>query len=188
MDHGYARVSTRDQTLASQVELLRQAGVERIWRETASGAVAARPVLDELLAGLRPDDRLTVTRLDRLGRSLPHLLRTVDDLAGRGVHLVSLRERIDTAGAVGRFQLAMFAAMAEFERNLTIERTIEGLVAARASGKRLGRPTVMTDARRQVAAGMAAGGAKVKEIAETLQISRASVYRMLADDGWPPYV
>ena len=115
---GYARVSTSDQSLAGQVDALRAAGCERVWTDVASGARAHRPALDELVAAAAAGDNVVVTRLDRLGRSLPHLLGLVEDLAAAGVGLRSLGEEIDTSSATGRLVLHVFGALAEFERGL----------------------------------------------------------------------
>ncbi|MGB0971367.1 MAG: recombinase family protein, partial [Mycobacterium sp.] len=129
---GYARVSTSDQSVDGQVDALRAEGCERVWTDVASGARTSRPAFDELLATATPGDTLAVCRLDRLGRSLPHLLSLVEDLAAQGVGLRSLSEQIDTASATGRLVLHVFGALAEFERGLNHERTMAGLAAARA--------------------------------------------------------
>lgn len=136
---GYARVSTKGQTVRPQRIALRTAGVDQIIEETRSG-ISDRPALDKLLSALSPGDELVVTRLDRLGRSMPHLVAVVTDLQARGVDFLSLHEQIDTSTATGKLQLSLFAAFAQFERDLISERTKAGLVAAREAGRLPGRP------------------------------------------------
>ena len=141
---GYARVSTTDQQPQLQVDALQRAGCYRVFTETASGARADRPVLEQLLDQLRPGDTLVVWKLDRLGRSLRHLVDTVTGLAERGIGFRSLQEAIDTTTPGGKLVFHVFAALAEFERDLIRERTAAGLAAARARGRHGGRPSVMT--------------------------------------------
>ena len=131
MDVGYARVSTGEQTLALQLDALAQAGCGRVFEETASGAKADRVVLAEVLAYLRAGDTLVVWRLDRLGRSLGHLIETVAELAGQGIGFKSLTEQIDTTTSGGKLVFHVFGALAEFERNLIRERIHAGLVTVR---------------------------------------------------------
>jgi DNA invertase Pin-like site-specific DNA recombinase len=136
---GYARVSTADQTLSMQLDALRAAGCERVHQETASGKQADRPELAQALKALRPGDTLMVWRLDRLGRSLPHLIQTVASIEAQGASFESITEKIDTHSATGRLVFHVFSALAEFERNLISERTREGLQAARRRGTKGGR-------------------------------------------------
>src|SRR5690349_3023643 len=131
MNVGYARVSTKEQTVALQVDALKRAGCERIHAETISGAATARPVLERLLQDLRPGDVLIIWKLDRLGRSLKHLIEIVNALLARGVGLKSLNDPIDTTTPQGRLVFNMFASLAEFERDVIRERTQAGLSAAR---------------------------------------------------------
>jgi DNA invertase Pin-like site-specific DNA recombinase len=147
---GYARVSTTDQHPQLQVDALTAAGCYRIFTETASGARADRPTLAQLLDQLRPGDTLVVWKLDRLGRSLRHFVDTIAGLADRGVGFQSLQEAITTTPG-GKLVFHVFAALAEFERDLIRERTNAGLVAARARGRHGGRPPVMTAHKLQVA-------------------------------------
>ncbi len=182
MIHGYARVSTPGQTDELQRLALTGAGVERLWAEQASGAATCRPVLEQLMDTVRAGDMIVVWRLDRLGRSLGHLVATVNQLVDRGVQLRSLHEQIDTSTANGRLMLGIFATLAQFERELAIERTQAGLAAARTSGKRLGRPPKITADRTRWARELAAAGRSVADIARALDVSRATVYRMLADE------
>src|SRR3712207_6413543 len=136
---GYARVSTTDQTLALQQDALTAAGCERLFTDTASGSLADRPGLTEALTHLRSGDTLVVWRLDRLGRSLKHLIETVTALSERGVGFRSLQEQIDTTTSGGKLVFHVFGALAEFERDIIRERTQAGLKAARARGRVGGR-------------------------------------------------
>jgi DNA invertase Pin-like site-specific DNA recombinase len=177
---GYARVSTTDQQPQLQVDALERAGCYRVFTETASGARADRPVLEQLLDQLRPGDTLVVWKLDRLGRSLRHLVDTVTGLAERGIGFRSLQEAIDTTTPGGKLVFHVFAALAEFERDLIRERTSAGLAAARARGRHGGRPSVMTAHKARVAQEMYRSGQyTVAVIATTLGVSRASIYRHL---------
>ena len=187
MTFGYARVSTREQSPALQLDALREAGCERIFRETASGAKAERPELARLLEQVREGDVVVVWKLDRLGRSLGHLVAFVGELMERGVGLVSLRDPVDTTSAQGRLVFNLFASLAEFERDLIRERTRAGLEAARARGRKGGRPRGLSEAARKKAvvaeALYRAGELPVKEIARTLDISKATLYKYLRHRG-----
>jgi DNA invertase Pin-like site-specific DNA recombinase len=181
---GYARVSTDDQDPRLQLDALTEAGCSRVFTETASGTLQARPELDRLLDHLREGDTLVVWRLDRLGRSLRHLIETVNGLAERHVGFMSLEERIDTTTVGGRLIFHLMAALAEFERELIRERTQAGLKAARARGRRGGRPRVMTAEKTAIARSMhQSGDHTVAAIAATLGVSRASIYRSLEGSG-----
>jgi DNA invertase Pin-like site-specific DNA recombinase len=142
---GYARVSTLEQDEALQVDALRSAGCARVFVDKASGKLEHRPALDRLLEQLRPGDTLVVWRLDRLGRSLRHLIETVQLLDSRSAVFRSLTEAIDTSTPGGKLIFHVFGALAEFERDLIRERTMAGLAAARARGRRGGRPSVWTE-------------------------------------------
>jgi DNA invertase Pin-like site-specific DNA recombinase len=175
---GYARVSTTDQQPQLQVDALERAGCYRVFTETASGARADRPTLAQVLDQLRPGDTLVVWKLDRLGRSLRHLVDTVTGLADRGIGFRSLQEAIDTTTPGGKLVFHVFAALAEFERDLIRERTAAGLAAARARGRHGGRPSVLTAHKLKVAEEMYRSGQyTVSAIATTLGVSRASIYR-----------
>jgi DNA invertase Pin-like site-specific DNA recombinase len=181
---GYARVSTTDQQPHLQVDALQRAGCYRVFTEAASGTRADRPTLEQLLDQLRPGDTLVVWKLDRLGRSLRHLVDTVTGLADRDVGFRSLQESIDTTTPGGKLVFHVFAALAEFERDLVRERTSAGLAAARARGRHGDRPWVMTTHKLQVAQEMFASGQyTVAAIAKTLGVSRASIYRHLGRLG-----
>lgn len=180
---GYARVSTADQDPALQHDALTAAGCFRVWTDTASGAKTQRPQLDAVLDALRPGDTLVVWRLDRLGRSLPHLIELIATLGDRGIGFRSLTEAIDTSTPGGKLVFHMFGALAEFEHNLLKERTAAGLAAARARGRIGGRPTALTPAKYRQALKMREDGVPVGEIAEVLGIGRSTLYRALSPVG-----
>lgn len=185
MDIGYARVSTGEQTLHLQLDALNAAGCGKIYQETASGAKADRPVLDEVLSYLRGGDTLVVWRLDRLGRSLEHLIDVVAGLAERGIGFRSITEQIDTTTPGGKLIFHVFGALAEFERDLIRERTHAGLAAARSRGRVGGRPKKLATAKQlELARTLYAGGqTDIETICQTLGISRATLYRALKDQG-----
>ncbi len=176
---GYARVSTTVQDPALQHDALSAAGCWRTFTDTASGSKTDRPELGEVLAALRPGDTLVVWRLDRLGRSLPHLIETVRGLEARGVGFRSLQESIDTTTPGGRLVFHVFASLAEFERDLIRERTHAGLAAARARGRKGGRPTVVTPAKAKQARKMIDEGTPLAEVAAVVGVSRSTLYRQL---------
>ena len=148
---GYARVSTSDQRLDLQQDALRGAGCERIFTDSVSGAKTERLGLTAALDACRAGDILAVWKLDRLGRSLAHLVATVEDLAGRSVGFRSLQEQLDTTTAGGKLIFHLFASLAEFERDLIRERTHAGLTAARARGRNGGRPKGVDEKKRKAA-------------------------------------
>ena len=168
---GYARVSTTDQNLDLQKDGLRKAGCRRVYTDTASGATDARKGLTQALGYLRKGDTLVVWKPDRLGRSLRHLIDTVNKLHARKVGFRSLQENIDTTTSGGKLFFHVFGALAEFERDLIRERTQAGLRAARARG-RLGGRTLH-----------ASGRHTAGEIAKTLGVSRSTLYRYLGRPG-----
>ncbi|MGY1712796.1 recombinase family protein [Geodermatophilus sp. SYSU D00758] len=175
---GYARVSTHDQTLALQQDALSAAGCEKLFTDTASGALHDRPGLTKALSHLRPGDTLVVWRLDRLGRSLRHLIETVTQLADQGIGFRSLQEQVDTTTSGGKLIFHVFGALAEFERDLVRERTHAGLAAARARGRLGGRPPRLNPRKVEQLRTLAADRRNtVAEICQTLGISRATFYR-----------
>jgi DNA invertase Pin-like site-specific DNA recombinase len=176
---GYARVSTQEQTLNLQKDALQQSGCTKIFTDTASGAKAERRGLEEALNYVRKGDTLVVWRLDRLGRSLPHLITTMTDLEERGIGFKSLTENIDTTTSGGKLIFHIFGALAEFERNLIRERTQAGLTAARARGKKGGRPKAITVQKRSIAQELYDTGHPIMDICRTLKISRATLYRSI---------
>ena len=174
---GYARVSTQDQDASLQVLALEAAGCPKVFIDQASGSTTKRPELDKLLAYAREGDTLVVWRLDRLGRSTQHLLRTIEELGQRGVGFRSLTEAISTDSASGALLLTIMSAIAQFELSLVKERTIAGIQAARNRGVRIGRPPKVTLTKIEAAKEMKAAGMSTSEIAEALGVSRRSVYR-----------
>ena len=179
---GYARVSTLEQNEALQRDALDARRLRPRSSSTRPPASSShRPALDALLEQLRPGDTVVVWRLDRLGRSLRHLIETVGGLEARGVAFQSLTESIDTSTPGGKLIFHVFGALAEFERDLIRERTMAGLAAARARGRRGGRPTVWTPEKVATARQLHRDGQHdVAAIARVLGVSRASVYRALA--------
>jgi DNA invertase Pin-like site-specific DNA recombinase len=177
---GYARVSTYEQTLALQQDALQKAGCSKLFTDTASGAKTERKGLEEALNYVRKGDTLVVWRLDRLGRSLPHLIATMTDLEERGIGFKSLTENIDTTTSGGKLIFHIFGALAEFERNLIRERTQAGLLAARARGRRGGRPTSLTARQLSIAKALYSDKQhSIVEICRTLKISKATLYRSI---------
>jgi DNA invertase Pin-like site-specific DNA recombinase len=180
---GYARVSTYEQTLNLQQDALEKAGCTKIFTDTASGAKTERKGLDEALAYVRKGDTLVVWRLDRLGRSLRHLITTMTDLEERGIGFKSLTENIDTTTSGGKLIFHIFGALAEFERNLIRERTTAGLTAARARGRKGGRPKALTVKQRSIAFELYEKKHPIAEICRTLKISKATLYRSIKTEG-----
>lgn len=178
---GYARVSTHEQTLALQRDALQQAGCERIFTDTISGAkwtVQERVGLTAALAFLRSGDTLVVWKLDRLGRSLKHLIETMTVLQERGIGFKSLTEQIDTTSSGGKLIFHVFGALAEFERDLIRERTQAGLQAARARGRHGGRPRRLDAKQLQLLQALYADKRNsVADIMRTLKISKSTLYR-----------
>jgi DNA invertase Pin-like site-specific DNA recombinase len=176
---GYARVSTHDQTLNLQKDALEKAGCMKIFTDTASGAKAERKGLYEALSYVRKGDTFVVWRLGRLGRSLPHLIATMTDLEEQGIGFKSLTENIDTTTSGGKLIFHIFGALAEFERNLIRERTQAGLTAARARGRKGGRPKVLTARQLGIARDLYEKRHPIAEICRTLKISKATLYRSI---------
>ena len=180
MNIGYARVSTDDQKLDLQMDALHSAGCNEIYQDVASGAKVQRSGLDKAIQYIRTGDTLVVWKLDRLGRSLKHLIDVVNDLNTRGVFFKSIRENIDTSNSGGKLTFHLFGALAEFERDIISERTRAGLAAARARGRVGGRPTVMNDQKIKLAKQLMANSSNnATDVAKTLGVSRATLYRHL---------
>jgi len=179
---GYARVSTDDQTLALQLDALQASGCEKVFRDTISGTKTERPGLTKALDHARAGDMMVVWRLDRLGRSLSHLIELIHTLEERGVGFKSLTEQIDTTTSGGKLIFHIFGALAEFERSLIRERTMAGLQAARARGRKGGRPKKPnTDTKIVMAKRLHADpNNSIAGICKTLGVSRATLYRYLA--------
>jgi DNA invertase Pin-like site-specific DNA recombinase len=177
---GYARVSTQDQTLDLQTDALKQSGCEKIFTDTTSGAKSERPGLQDAMNHLRAGDTLVVWRLDRLGRTLKHLIATITNLSDKAIGFRSLQENMDTTTSGGKLIFHIFGALAEFEREVIRERTIAGLHAARARGRLGGRPTIQSRDPKKVALARKLyedGNMPVQEICDTLHISKATLYR-----------
>jgi DNA invertase Pin-like site-specific DNA recombinase len=187
MNIGYARVPTRDQNLELRLDALTRAGCELIYQEEVSGARASRPELDQLLSRLRQGDTVYIYKLDRLGRSLKHLLQVVGDLQQQGVGLVSLTDAINTTSAQGQLVINLFASLAEFERELIRERTYAGLASARACGRLGGgRRGLLQEAERTAIVAETLYREQqfgVNEIAQRLRISKVTLYKYLRHRG-----
>ncbi|HYD69312.1 recombinase family protein [Azospirillum sp.] len=179
---GYARVSTTDQDLALQLDALAKAGCARVFEDKASGARADRPGLTAALGFVREGDVLVVWKLDRLGRSLPHLIETVTALEGRGVGFRSLTEAIDTTTPGGRLIFHIFGALGQFERDLIRERTRASLDAAVARGRRGGRRPVVTEEKLRRAKSLIAQGLTVREAAARIKVGKTALYAALDEE------
>nr|WP_224825404.1 recombinase family protein [Cognatishimia sp. MH4019] len=181
MNIGYARISTDTQTHDAQISALKAAGCEKIFTETASGAKRDRPVLAEALKYLRSnsDDKLIVFKLDRVARSLPHLIDTMNDLNEREIGFQSLTEDINTSTPGGKLLFHILGAISEFERDLIRERTQAGLKAARAKGRIGGRPRQMTEDKINAVRELLATGTPVKDAAAAVGVSVPTLYRWL---------
>ena len=189
MKYGYARVSTRDQNLDLQLDALKQSGCERIFTDIASGAKVNRPDLNRLLIELRSGDTLTIWKLDRLGRSLKHLVELVDHLNTKKIGLISLNDPIDTTTAHGKLTFNLFASLAEFERDIIGERTKAGLSAARARGRKGGRPKGLSHTAETTACAAETlykdRTLSILQICTQLGISKATLYAYLRHRGVP---
>ena len=179
---GYARVSTADQSLDSQLDALRDAGCSVVFTDHGvSGTTTTRPGLDAALAHLRPGDVFTVVRLDRLGRTTKHLIATVEQFDTDGVQFASLTEGIDTTTPAGRMMFTVLCAVAQMERDLIAERTLAGLDAARARGRKGGRKPSLTPAQvEQVHRMRHDQDATLEAIADTFDVSRSTIIRVLS--------
>lgn len=179
---GYARVSTEDQRLDLQLDALKGAGCEKVFSDQVSGAAATKAGLDDALAYVRSGDTLIVWKLDRLGRTVKGLVELVDELKERGVQFKSVTDGIDTSTSAGKFFFHVMAAMAEMERDLIRERTNAGLAAARARGRLGGRKPKMNASKLDAAKKLLLAGTPVSEVAKTLGVGRATLYRNLNAD------
>ena len=177
---GYARVSTDDQTLDLQKDALKRAKCKEIYEEQASGKNTGRPQLEGCLKSLRAGDTLVVWRLDRLGRNLADLVRLIAELEQRRINFESLTENIETGSPTGRLVFHVFAALAEFERNLIREHTVAGLTAARARGRNGGRPLKLSPKEvKTIRALLKTADMPVAEIAARFGIARSTLYRTM---------
>ncbi|MFN8475538.1 MAG: recombinase family protein [Anaerolineae bacterium] len=175
---GYARVSTQDQTLNLQLDALEKAGCDKVFSDTASGSLSSRDGLIQATQFMRTGDTLVVWRLDRLGRSLKHLIETVTAFNERGIGFKSLQESIDTTTSGGKLVFHVFGALAEFERDLIRERTQAGLAAARARGKHGGRPPILDAQKQKLLQSLYADKTnRLDDILSALHISKSTLYR-----------
>jgi len=182
MKIGYSRISTDDQNLHLQNDALTKAGCGKIFEDVISGAKAKRPGLDELLKFARKDDVVVVWRLDRLGRSMKDLINLVSTLEDKGIQMISLNESIDTSTGTGKLFFHIFGAIAEFERNLIVERTQAGLAAARARGRKGGRPKSLSKAKRELAVKLYHEKEKtVNEVCDVMGISKPTLYKYIEE-------
>jgi DNA invertase Pin-like site-specific DNA recombinase len=180
MKYGYARISTIDQNADMQLKALQRAGCRKIFKDEKTGATTKRPALLRCLKALQDGDTLTVWKLDRLARSLRDLIAMVEDFEKRGVQFRSLTEEINTATPGGKLTFHIFAALAEFERGLIIERTREGMKAARARGVRSGRKPKLSRQQRDHARKLIESGQRREDVADLFKVSRTTLYRALA--------
>ena len=182
---GYARVSTQDQNLELQTEALTKAGCKKIFEDKISGSRAERPGLAKAQESLREGDTLVVWKLDRLGRSVKHLVDLVGELHKQGVQFKSLTDAIDTGTASGRFFFHVMASLAEMERELTIERTRAGLEVARQLGRKGGRKRQMTESKIKSAKKLLASGVPPRDVASNLGVSVPTLYRWIPASSHP---
>jgi DNA invertase Pin-like site-specific DNA recombinase len=181
MKIGYARVSTEDQLLDLQIEALRQAGCERIFKEKKSGTLTRRPALNSALSALREGDVLVVWKLDRLGRSLQDLIKTLGKLERRGIGFWSISDQIDTQTPAGKLVFHITGAVAEFERALISERTKAGMQAAQRRGRTLGRPRALTASQELTVQRMVlCDEIPLDLIADRMKVSKTTVWRAVA--------
>jgi len=180
MHYGYARVSTGEQSTDLQLDALKRAGCEKILQDNGlSGAGARRPALLRCIRALRPGDTLTVWKLDRLGRSLRDLIALLDDLKERGIAFRSLTEAIDTETPTGRAMWQMIGVLAELERAMIMERTRAGIASARERGVIFGRPLKLNRQQLEHARKLIEGGERVADVAASLSVHAATLYRAL---------
>lgn len=183
MKIGYARVSTADQNLAMQTDALQEAGCEKLFEDKVSGKSKERPNLNKMLSMLRSGDTVVVWKLDRLGRSLKDLISIVANMEEMGVNLVSIKDGIDTTSPIGKFTFQLFGALAEFEVAMIKERTKAGLIAARARGRKGGRPKGLSKEAMSKAYAIKTlydqQEKSMEEIAKDMGLSRTTCYRYL---------
>lgn len=181
---GYARVSTEEQKLDLQLDALRKAGCEKIFKDKVSGVSTERPGLEGAISFARAGDTLVVWRLDRFGRSLKDLVSRIEELRKRDIGFRSIQESVETTSATGKLVFHIFGALAEFERDLVRQRTMAGLESARARGRLGGRPRSMDAKKVRLASRlMKDPDLSVREICEAVGVSSATLYRYVAPDG-----
>ncbi len=182
---GYARVSTQDQNLNLQIDALTKAGCEKVFEDKVSGTRAERPGLTKALELMRTGDTLVVWKLDRLGRSVKHLVDLVAGLQKQGIQFKSLTDAIDTGTPSGRLFFHVMASLAEMERELTVERTRAGLEMARQLGRKGGRKRLMTDSKILSAKKLLANGVPPRDVAKNLGVSVPTLYRWIPASNNP---
>lgn len=182
MNIGYARVSTAEQELASQIAALEKAGCQKIFQDRVSGARITRPGLQQMLEHLRPQDTVTVVRLDRLGRSMSAVITLIQKIEDAGANFVSLTENIETKSPAGKMLLRMLASFSEYERDMIRQRTKEGQSAAKERGVKFGRKPKISPARKKlILEDIAAGRYSAAEAARTNKISRSTVSKWMKE-------
>ncbi len=181
MKFGYARVSTHEQSLDLQIDALKQYGVDRIFQEKLTGTRNHRPELDELLKYVRPGDTVIVWKLDRIGRNMKHLIELVEGFKKKGISFVSIKENIDTTSTTGKLIFNIFASLAEFERDIIVERTKAGLDAARARGRKGGRPKKQKGKIEMAIKMYVSKQYTINQITEATGISKTTLYRYLEE-------
>lgn len=174
---GYARVSTADQNLDTQLEALQKHGCDRIFQDKISGTAHSRPALDELLSYVREGDTVVVSRFNRLGRSRAHLIDLVDELAKKGITFKALDLGIDTSTPSGKLVIGIFSSLAEYDREMILEKTRAGQLLAKAKGKHIGRPAGLDLEKYGKVKKLISGGFGNSEIVELTGVSLASVKR-----------
>lgn len=185
---GYARVSTQDQNLERQIDALNAYGIDRLYQEKMTGTRQHRPELDAMLSRLEEGDTVVVESLSRLGRSTKDLLMLIDLFESKKVKLVSLKENIDTSTSTGRLLITVLSALSQFERDVIVERTNEGLAAARARGRKGGRPKVADTKIRQALKLYDTKQYSLKEIESLTGVKASTLYRRLKDEKKNLYV
>ena len=179
---GYARVSTAEQNLERQIDALNEYGVDKLYTEKISGTKRNRPELDTMLERLESGDTVVIESLSRLGRSTKDLLNLIDILEAKQVKLISLKENIDTHTSTGKLLITVLSALAQFERDNIVERTQEGLVAARARGRKGGRPKVPEDKVQQAIKLYRTNEYSLSEIEDLTGVKSSTLYRKLNED------
>ena len=185
MKIGYARVSTNSQELHRQVDMLKNYGVEKIYQEKITGTKKDRPELNRMKDALRKGDVVVIESLSRLGRSTKDLLAIIEEWEKQGIKVVSLKEQIDTDTPTGKLLLTVLSAISQFERDIIVQRTTEGLKAARARGRSGGRPKVDRKALEKAIKLYEANTHSIKEITEICGISQATLYRAIKSKTTP---
>ena len=181
MKIGYARVSTQEQELSRQLDMLAAYGVEKVYREKITGTKKDRPELNKMKDALRKGDTVVIESLSRLGRSTKDLLSIIEEWEEQGIKVVSLKEQIDTDTPTGKLLLTVLSAISQFERDITVQRTNEGLKAARARGRKGGRPKADSKAVEKAVKLYEAKTHSIKEITEICSISQATLYRAIKE-------